>query len=68
MFLFRSFEFVEMEAVFSKKPVISYADPKIEIIIDKKKIESPFLPKSNDPKVIAELIDKIVESKEFREE
>ena len=63
-----TFEFVEMEAVFSKKPVISYADPKIEIIIDKKKIESPFLPKSNDPKVIAELIDKIVESKEFREE
>ena len=63
-----SYEFVEMESIFSKKPVISYADPKIEIIIDGKKIESPFLPKSNEPKVIAELIDKIVESKEFREE
>jgi len=63
-----SYEFVEMEAIFSKKPVISYADPKIEIIIDGKKTESPFLPKSNDPKVIAKLIDRIVESKEFREE
>ena len=31
-------------------------------------MQSPFQPFSNDPKVIAEIIDKIVESKEFREE
>ena len=62
-----SYEFVEMEAVFSKKPVINYSDPKIEIILDDKKIDSPFLPKNNDPKTIAALIDKIVESKEFRD-
>tara|TARA_Y100000817_G_scaffold270469_1_gene228617 strand:+ start:834 stop:2015 length:1182 start_codon:yes stop_codon:yes gene_type:complete len=63
-----SYEYVEMEAVFSKKPVINFADPKIEIILDDKKINSPFLPKDNDPKTIAALIDKIVESKEFRDE
>ncbi len=61
-----SYEYVEMEAVFLKKPVINYSDPKIEIILDEKKINSPFLPKNNDPKIIAELIDKIVESEEFR--
>ena len=48
--------------------MINFADPKIEIILDDKKINSPFLPKDNDPKTIAALIDKIVESKEFRDE
>ena len=33
----------------------------------KSKIKSPFLPFSNDPKSIANVIDKIVESKEFRQ-
>ena len=37
------------------------------LIIDDKEIIPPFLPKTRDPRHLAELIDKIVESKEFRE-
>ena len=38
-----------------------------QIIVDEKEIKSPFLPVRNDPKSIANVIDKVVESKEFRE-
>ena len=62
-----SFENVELEAVHCKKPVISWANKSIEIIIDNQRVESPFLPNSNKPEIIAEIIDKLVESKEFRE-
>jgi len=58
---------IEREAVFCKKPVINYTYPDY-FIIDGKKIESPFLPKSNDPKSVAKIIDQMVESKKFREE
>ena len=58
---------VEREGVMCKKPVIQYADPNIKYKIDGKNENSSFLPHSNDPKIIAELIDKIVISKEFRE-
>ena len=58
---------IEREAAFCKKPVIQYADPKIKFDIDGKQISSPFLPHSNDPKEVANIIDKVVESKEFRE-
>lgn len=60
-------ESVEFEAVLCGKPVISYNDPKNWYEIDGKKIASPFLPKSKNPKELANLIDKIVESKDFRE-
>ena len=63
-----SFALVELEGVFCKKPVIQYTDPKIKIVINKKETKSPFVPYSNDPKNIAEIIDKVVESKEFRDE
>tara|TARA_Y100000590_G_scaffold174303_1_gene199336 strand:+ start:13987 stop:15204 length:1218 start_codon:yes stop_codon:yes gene_type:complete len=61
-----SFEYVELEAVMSKKPVINFTDKNIKIIVDDKETESPFLPNNNDPKKVAEIIDKIVESEEFR--
>jgi len=58
---------VEREAVFCKKPVIQFADPKIKFVSDNKEIISPFLPHSNDPKEVSKTIDKIVTSKEFRD-
>ena len=63
-----SFEYVELEAVMCKKPVISFTDKNIKIVFNEKEIEAPFIPENNDPKVIAELIDKIVLSQQFREE
>ena len=51
-----------------KKPVISFTDKNIKIIVNEKEIEAPFIPENNDPRVIAELIDKIVLSQQFREE
>ena len=37
-------------------------------ILDGKEVESPFLPKTREPNELAKLIDKIVESKEFRDD
>ena len=45
-----------------------YTDKKKDIVLNDLTLKSPFQPFSNDPKVIAEIIDKIVQSKEFREE
>ena len=61
------FENIELEAIFCKKPVISYVDKSIQYILENKQLESQFLPTSNEPKEIAKVIDKIVESKEFRD-
>jgi len=61
-----SFEYVELEAVMCKKPVINFTDKKINIILDDKEVESPFIPEKNDPKSVAEIIDKFVLSSEFR--
>jgi len=58
---------VEREAGFCKKPIICYSNPNYTYILDGKNVESPFLPTVNDPKSIAEIIDKVVESKQFRE-
>ena len=62
-----TFELVGLESVMCGTPVIQYTDQKRKIVIDDEEIKSPFLPFSNDPKAIAEVIDKVVESKEFRE-
>ena len=62
-----TFELVGLESVMCGTPVIQYTDHKRKIIVDEKEIKSPFLPFSNDPKSIADVIDKVVESKEFRE-
>ena len=62
-----TFELVSLESVMCGTPVIQYTDKKRKIVIDGKEIESPFLPFSNDPKSIANVIDKIVESKEFKQ-
>tara|TARA_B100000029_G_scaffold297820_1_gene290999 strand:+ start:7080 stop:8270 length:1191 start_codon:yes stop_codon:yes gene_type:complete len=62
-----SFEYVELEGVMSKKPVINFTDKKIKIIYDEKEIESQFIPRDNDPEKIAEVIDKIVQSEQFRQ-
>ncbi len=58
---------IERSGALCKKAVVHYADPKRMYIINGKKVPSPFLPHSNDPKVIAETIDRIVTDKEFRE-
>ena len=62
------FENIELEAIFSKKPVISYVNKSIQYILENKQLESQFLPTSNEPKEIAKVIDKVVESKEFRDD
>jgi glycosyltransferase involved in cell wall biosynthesis len=58
---------IERSGALCKKAVIHYANPKRMYIINGKKVPSPFLPHSNDPKVIAETIDRVVTDKEFRE-
>jgi glycosyltransferase involved in cell wall biosynthesis len=62
-----SFENVELEAIMCKKPVISFTDKKIKISVDDKEIESPFIPDTNNPKDIAQIIDKFVVSDQFRQ-
>jgi len=62
------FENIELEAIFCKKPVISYVDKSIQYILENKQLESQFLPTSNEPKEIAKVIDKVVESKQFRDD
>ena len=57
---------IEREAVWCKKPVISYNDTNSKSLIDGKEIASPFLPISQDPQKLAEIIDKVVDDKDFR--
>ena len=61
-----SFEYIELEAVMSEKPVINFTDEKIKILIDGKEVKSPFIPDNNEPENIAKIIDEFVLSKEFR--
>ena len=58
---------IERDAAFCKKPVIHYINPEDPHVIDGKEVVASFEPKSKDPHVVAELIDKIVTSKEYRE-
>ena len=58
---------VERDSAFCKKVVIHYVDTSKPSLIDGNEIIPPFEPKSKDPRVIAELIDKVVTSKEYRE-
>ena len=62
-----SFEYIELEAIMCKKPVISFNDKKIKIFLDDKEAESPFIPDTNNPKDIAQVIDKFVVSDQFRQ-
>ena len=62
------FENIELESIFCKKPVINYADKSIQYILENKQVESSFSPTSNEPKEIAKVIDKVVESKQFRDD
>jgi glycosyltransferase involved in cell wall biosynthesis len=57
---------VEREAVMCGKPVLSYHDIKDKYIINGKELETPFVPKSQDPKELAELIDRIVVDSVFQ--
>jgi len=59
---------IEREAAFFKKPIICYYNRDMRYWIDKKWVSAPFSPNSNDIKSIVEIIDKVVESKEFRED
>jgi len=62
-----TYELVSLESIMCGTPVIQYTDKKRKIVVDGEEIKSPFLPFSNDPKSIANVIDKVVESKEFRQ-
>ena len=59
---------IERDAAYCKRPIICYTDKSKPMILDNKKIIPPFLPNSKDSDELAKLIDKIVESKEFRDE
>jgi len=58
---------IERDASLCRKPILCYIDSTKPSILNGEKIIPPFLPKDNDVKKLAELIDKIVECKEFRE-
>ena len=60
------YELVTLESVMCGTPVIQYTDENKEIIVNDEKLTSPFLPFSNNPHEIAKIIDRIVESNEFR--
>ena len=42
-------------------------DKTFKVVLEGTELQSPFLPQSNDPKIIAEIIDNIVSSADFRE-
>jgi len=58
---------IERDASLCRKPILCYIDATKPSLINGKKIIPPFLPKDNNQKELAELIDRIVECKEFRE-
>jgi len=62
------YELVALESVMCGTPVIQFTDEKKKIMIDNERLESPFLPNSNDPIEIAKIIDHFVESSQFRNE
>ena len=62
-----SFEYIELEAVVCKKPVVSFTNKSFKVILEGIELQSPFLPEDNDPKIIAKTIDNIVSSADFRE-
>tara|TARA_B100000029_G_C17592358_1_gene962962 strand:- start:1469 stop:2668 length:1200 start_codon:yes stop_codon:yes gene_type:complete len=62
-----TYALIELEGIICKKPVIQFTNPKMKILANGKELKSPMVPTSNDPKIIAETIDKIVLNKEFRD-
>jgi glycosyltransferase involved in cell wall biosynthesis len=58
---------IERDASFCKVPILCYIDQSKPMIINEEKVIPPFLPKTKNPKELAKLIDRIVESKEFRD-
>ncbi len=63
-----TYALIELEAIICKKPVIQYTNPEMKILANGEELISPMIPTSNDPKIIAETIDKIVLNEQFREE
>jgi hypothetical protein len=59
---------IEREASLCKKAVLCFNDINQKTLLNGNEIETPFLPKSQEPKIIAELIDKIVTLTKFRED
>lgn len=57
---------IEREASLCHKPVLNYNSPDTRSLLDGIEISTPFLPRSNDPKEIAKIIDLVVSNKEFR--
>ena len=63
-----TWELVDLEGVMCGKPVLSYSDPNHKLLVKGNYVQSSFLPDSNKPEDIAKIIDKVVSSKEFRDE
>jgi hypothetical protein len=61
-------EGIGREGAICGKVVINFINPKIKTKIDNDEIIPPFLPNDNNPKSIANEIDKIVESEKYRME
>ena len=61
-----TYALVELEGINCKKPVLQYTNKKMKIFAGEKELESPMLPTSNEPDIIAETIDKMVLDDEFR--
>jgi len=59
---------IERDAAYCKRPVIAYCDVNQPMVVDGEKIIPPFLPDTDNPKRIAEIIDKIVLDEKFRNE
>lgn len=62
-----TWELVDLEGVMCGKPVLSYSDPNHKLLVKGNYIKSSFMPDSNNPEDIAKIIDKVVLSKEFRD-
>ena len=63
-----TYALIELEGILCRKPVLQFTNKKMKIHTNGNEIESPMLPTSNEPKSIAEVIDKIVLDKKFRDE
>jgi len=59
---------IERDAAYCKKTVVSYCDLNQKMNVRGKYLQPPFLPNSRDPKLLAKLLDKIVNDKQFRDE
>jgi len=59
---------IEREAIICGTPVLQYGDSEEKFLIGDKEYEAKFLPKSRDPNILANTIDKLVNDGKFRDQ